>query len=328
MPELSINADERRQVRHGQPSTRKPEGTFRRSLSALTLAVSLGAIIFCGEMLVMFLLMAFPIESTLLEAIVDSTVLMVFVAPALYLIFYRPFKQRIEAQKITEAEIRLLSSQLLHAAEEEQRKLALDLHDEFGQSISALKLDLEEVQNKLEKLDPVLARECAGPLISVDDLHAAIRSLVARLRPGLLDDLGIEPALQWLVSELRKQNPEIDFNLEISGLKDRPPQQMETSLFRISQEAITNALVHGQAQEIDLHLTASYPDLILTIRDNGCGFDCEHSRYRKDGRIHFGLLSMRERALALNGRFSVTSQPGEGTTIRAVLPQKMSKQGE
>lgn len=318
MPELSINADERRHSRHDHKSS----VVFRRSMSALTLVVSMGVILFCGEMVVMGLLMVVPVNSPLLEAAVDSALLVLLVSPALYGFLYRPFRQRIEAQKGTEAEIRLLSSKLLHAAEEEQRKLALDLHDEFGQLISALKIDLEELCKKVQSVDPELAQDCAGPISDVDELHASIRSLVARLRPSLLDDLGIEPALQWLASELRRQNPDIEFGLEMSGLKTRPKQQMENDLFRISQEAISNALMHGNPKKIDLHLIASYPDLILTIRDDGSGFDSENAGYKFDGRVHFGLLSMRERALSLHGRFTIISQPGEGTTIRVVLPQK------
>jgi two-component system sensor histidine kinase UhpB len=319
MSELSINADERRHTRHGH----KPKGVFRRSLSAVTLVVSMGAVLFFGEMMVMGLLIVVPVNSPFLEAVIDSALLVLLVSPALYSFFYRPLRQRIEAQKGTEAEIRLLSSKLLHAAEEEQRKLALDLHDEFGQSISALKIALEELRKKVQSVDPKLSEVCAGPISNVDELHTSIRSLVARLRPSLLDDLGIEPALQWLVSELRRQNPDVEFGLEMSGLKTRPKQQMENDLFRISQEAISNALMHGKPRKIDLHLIASYPDLILTIRDDGTGFDSENAGYKLDGRVHFGLLSMRERTLSLHGRFTIISQPGEGTTIRVVLPQKV-----
>jgi signal transduction histidine kinase len=303
-------------------------------MSAVKLVAIITLFVFFSEMTAMILLMVFPVDSPITEAIVDSTVLVLFVSPALYGFFYRPFYRWAEAlkedesQKLYEAEIRMLSRQLLHTAEEEQRKLALDLHDEFGQSVSALKLNLEEMRNKIEVLDPELAESCAGLISSVDEQHASIRSLVARLRPSLLDDLGIEPALHWLVSELQKQNSCTQLNLEVSGLKSRPSQQMETALFRISQEAISNALAHGKARKIDLTLTASYPDLILTIRDDGIGFDVEGARYKKDGRVHFGLLSMRERTLDLNGRYSVSSQPGEGTTIRVVLPQQNPLNGE
>jgi signal transduction histidine kinase len=327
-PKLSINADERRQKRPEIPLHDNKDIIARYPLSALTVTIAFVAIFFFGELLVTWLLMKFPIETPLIEGLVDSVVLVLVSSPVLYAFFYRPLRIHTETQERTEAEIHLLSQRLLHVAEEEQRKLALDLHDEFGQSVSALKLNLEEMRNKIEVLDPELAESCAGLISSVDEQHASIRSLVARLRPSLLDDLGIEPALQWLVSELQKQNPCTQLNLEVSGLKGRPSQQMETALFRISQEAISNALVHGKARKIDLTLTASYPDLILTIRDDGIGFDVESARYKKDGRVHFGLLSMRERTLALNGRFRVASQPGAGTTIRVVLPQQNPLNGE
>lgn len=321
--EHSFNVDERQRKRLKLTLSPQMGRIAGSPLSLLKVVVSLVVIFFFGELLVMALLIASPIETSLIEALVDSVVLVLISSPLLYLYFYKPLHLHTETRKRAEEEIHLLSRQLLYAAEEEQRKLALDLHDEFGQSISALMLSLEEMQKKIQLIDPQLALSCAGPIARVDELHSSIRSLVARLRPGLLDGLGIEPALEWLVSELRRQNPEVEINLEISDLKTRPPQQVETVLFRISQEAISNALVHGKPRKIELNLTASYPDLILTIRDDGRGFDTTKCCHQKGGRIHFGLLSMRERTLTLNGRFSVTSQPDEGTAIRVVLPQKI-----
>ncbi len=318
----SINVDERQHKRQKLTLSLKKGKTIGAPLSVLKIVVSFGAIFFFGELFVMAALIEYPIENALIEALVDSAVLVLISSPVLYMYFYKPLHLHTENQKRTEEEIRSLSRQLLYAAEEEQRKLALDLHDELGQSISALMLSLEELRKKIYSIDPQLALDCAGPIASVDELHSSIRSLVARLRPSLLDDLGIEPALEWLVSELRRQNPEVELSLEISGLKTRPAQQMETVLFRISQEAISNALVHGKPRKIELNLTASYPDLILTIRDDGIGFNTTKSCQQLNGGIRFGLLSMRERALTLNGRFTVSSAPGEGTVIRVVLPQK------
>jgi signal transduction histidine kinase len=149
-------------------------------------------------------------------------------------------------------------------------------------------------------------------------LHRQVRSIAGRLRPTLLDDLGIAAALEGMIAELKVMHPSIDFRLKITGLKRRPLPEVETALFRICQEGLSNALRHAQAQRIEVLLAVSHPELILTVRDNGIGLQTDHgSRGYNDG---LGLLGIRERATALNGKFYLQSTPGQGTRVRVILP--------
>jgi len=285
---------------------------------ALGMVILLGVIIFFSELIVMLLLMTYPVENPLQEAFVDSAVLIVIISPALYILFYLPVRKRVETLITTKREIRALSQKLMQVSEDEQRRIALDLHDEFGQTLSLMKLEVEALGEILHDTSPQLDNCCSSLQQHITEMRTSVHQIAARLRPTLLDDLGIRPALENLVSDFAQSYTSIEFDLIVTGLKVRPHARLETAIYRICQEALTNAIKHAEPSHIDIRLTSSFPELILLIRDNGRGFDSGQHLSAKQG-VHLGLLGMRERATSLGGSFNIHSSPGQGTTLRAVF---------
>jgi len=292
----------------------------------LGIVVLLGAIIFFSELVVMMLLMAYPIEAPLLEAFVDSAVLVLIISPALYVLFYIPVRRRVETLLATKREIRALSQKLMQATEDEQRRVALDLHDEFGQTLSLMKLEIEALGESIHYTSPQLQSSCALLQQRIREMSTSVHQIAARLRPTLLDDLGIKAALENLVSDFSQRYEAIEFDLMVTGLKARPHAKLETAIYRICQEALTNAVTHAAPSRIEIRLTSSFPELILLLRDNGCGFDTRHQIHAEQ-EVHLGLLGMRERATSLGGSFTLNSRSGQGTTLRAVFTSEVHEDG-
>lgn len=209
-----------------------------------------------------------------------------------------------------------LSQQLIQAQEAERRAIANELHDEVGQSLTALKLLLETrhatAPDGGEGGD---SAERARGLI--DDLLAQIRRLSLDLRPATLDDLGLWPTLKWHVERFQA-NAGIRIELRQSGLNGkRLPPNVETAAYRITQEALTNVARHAQTDRVDVHLQLDETELRLDIRDRGVGF---HAKTTTAERTSTGLTGMRERAELLGGRLEVHAARGVGTRIVCHLP--------
>ncbi len=285
------------------------------------LVILLGAFIFLAETLVMFALALVPPLPLAWGAFIDASALVLVLFPPLYFLLFRPFRRHLEMHRQDEEDIRQLSRKLLSAAEEERRRLALDLHDELGQGLTALHLQMEALRGALPEGNMDLPSRCDRIIGQVRQLGDQVRATASNLRPSILDDLGIVAALQALVSDLLQANPQRGIELRALGLNRRLPPETETALYRVCQEGISNALRHGEASRISIHLTASHPRVILTIQDNGKGFDPRRPYTKKDeARPGLGLIGMRERVGAAGGFFRITSTPGRGTTLRAEFP--------
>lgn len=221
-------------------------------------------------------------------------------------------------RKIREYSDRLqsLSQRLLEIQESERRHLARELHDEVGQSLTALKLDLEATRGDG-------AREHSYLLESVqivDRILAQVRDLSLDLRPAILDDLGLMPALRWYVDRQGKRGglaTRVDSD-SLTGV--RLAGAVETAAFRIVQEALTNAIRHAGAKSVDIRLRIEGERLLIKIKDDGCGFDAEHKFRGASHGESFGLLGLQERASLLGGNAKIESSPGEGSTVSAWLP--------
>jgi len=207
-----------------------------------------------------------------------------------------------------------LIEKLLTAQEDERRRIARELHDEAGQALTALILNLEmaeraasaEEARRLERLRGI-AEHTLGEL----------RTLIYELRPTILDDLGLGAAIRWLVKEVvEPAGIRVDLNLQ--GLDHRFPHQVETAIFRITQEAFNNLLKHAQASRASVAVEADGRAVTVTVEDNGRGFDPANLPARSGSGL--GLLGMRERAELLGGTLEVKSGPNRGTRIRGVLP--------
>jgi PAS domain S-box-containing protein len=210
-----------------------------------------------------------------------------------------------------------LSRRLLAAQEDDRRRVARELHDEIGQLLTVVKLDLQAVlrQGGASALAPALKEG----MDSIDRAVARVRDLSLDLRPSMLDDLGLVPALRWY-AQRQGELLGIGTVLSLPETLPRLPGEIETACFRVAQEALTNVARHARARRVELTLTAKARELRLTVRDDGAGFDPEAQRRAAPAGGGFGLLGMRERVELAGGEFRLASTPGAGTTVEARFP--------
>ncbi len=193
--------------------------------------------------------------------------------------------------------------------ETERKRLSRDLHDEVGQLLTALRVQLGQIEPAEESLKSHW--ESASDL--ADRSLRSVRNLARGLRPAMLDDLGLGPALQWLGREFSKNTP-LNVDVEVEGEAAGLNEQERTSLFRLAQEALTNCVKHASAASARVLLKESATDVVLMVEDKGRGFKPGPS-------AGIGLLGMRERMEELGGELTVMASPGAGTVIRAKLPK-------
>jgi signal transduction histidine kinase len=208
---------------------------------------------------------------------------------------------------------------VITAQEEERRRVALELHDDTGQSLTAVIMGLGAARSVLAR-DPARA---SGMLEETRELavHAlrGVRELILGLRPASLDDLGLVPALHRLGEDIGRRG---GFQVEIdgSGLHRRLPPEVETVLFRIVQEGFNNVAQHSRAKRVRLSFRILGRDVEATLEDDGIGFDLPKVRGTRGGLNGLGLVGMQERASLLNGRVEIQSRPGKGTQLTLRLP--------
>jgi PAS domain S-box-containing protein len=209
-----------------------------------------------------------------------------------------------------------LSNQLLDAQEAERKRISLELHDELGQALTVIGMTLEELQKALPpEASPHLKEMLAETTGLADETLEQIREMALGLRPSLLDDLGLVPALHWYIDRLA-QRVAIDISFEAVDCSDRLPAQIETALYRIVQEALTNITRHAQATRACVRLEGRPSIIVMTIEDDGQGFDPEAVASR--GGV--GLLGIRERTALLGGSLGINSRPGQGTRLTLEIP--------
>jgi two-component system sensor histidine kinase UhpB len=230
------------------------------------------------------------------------------------------------------------SARILGAQEAERRRIALELHDETGQSLTALALHAAVISQGLaHERGPAAARarEQAAQLQALAERTLAeVQALARRLRPPLLDDLGLAAALRWLADDARERL-QMRVHLRCAGSEsdtrpDEPPRlssEAETALFRIAQESLTNAARHGQARDVWIALRQSATYVSLLVVDDGQGFP--PAAVGTDQQAHWpasgiGLIGMRERAHLVGGTVQLRTRPGYGCTVRAVVPVRIS----
>jgi two-component system sensor histidine kinase UhpB len=219
--------------------------------------------------------------------------------------------QELERQQL---ENRALRSRALAMQEAERRLLAQELHDELGQAISAIKALAVSIGQR----SAGDARERAASIASIcDSVDATVRDMTKRLRPVVLDELGLLTALRRAVAEWNEHHAGASCTLEVDGDVTDLSEQVRIQVYRIVQEGLTNAARHARAARVGIRLARGQEGgdrLTVEIRDDGVGFDPRHTR------SGLGLPGMRERALSLGGELSIESAPGRGTHIRASFP--------
>lgn len=226
------------------------------------------------------------------------------------------------ANKALQAEIiarARLSERLVQVQEAERRDLARELHDQVGQMLTGLKLTLEAISR-----GRVTGPEAAASALElVESLMSQIREISLDLRPSILDDLGLVPALLWHVDRYTAQTG-VTVTFSHAGLDDRLPGDIETAAFRIVQEALTNVARHAAVKEAAVWVRQDRGELCVIVEDAGQGFDAD----ALSGGRSSGMTGMRERAALLGGALSVHTSPGGGTQVTAVFPVGVGAAGE
>ncbi len=212
------------------------------------------------------------------------------------------------------AQLRALSAQLVTLLEDERQRIARELHDEAGQALIGIKLNLQVLARKIPESLPILREEVNALRQEVNQATRRLQAISRGLRPPTLDELGLLAALNRLSIEF-EQNTGIPINLEMAVQQTRLPQPIEIACYRIVQESLTNVVRHANASQIWVKLDEEERVLTLRIKDNGDGFQTPGA---EPGGL--GLLGMRERATILGGQLSIDSAPGKGTEIQVIIP--------
>jgi signal transduction histidine kinase len=208
--------------------------------------------------------------------------------------------------------------QVVGAQEAERQRIARDLHDATGQSLSAIGLGLRGLENALAEQGLPHTAQLRAIQTFANDALLELRRIIEDLRPPQLDELGLVPALRWYIRTFQARYPEIDVRFEVQGQMLRLMAEYETLLFRIVQEALTNIAKHADARNVEIGLDISHDELVIYISDDGIGFDAEAVM---EGRAAgWGLLGIRERTQLLGGESQIRSQPGRGTHVTVRMP--------
>lgn len=251
----------------------------------------------------------FPIESTISQMTIDGKRQFTAVLRDV------TDRHRAEAEmRGMNKQLRALSASLQEVREQERTRISRELHDDLGQQLTGLKLDLSWLHKRMKEGREIQSGTMDEMRRQLDGAIASVRRISTELRPLILDDLGFGEAVQWQAAEVAKRSGmEIQLKLDAAPLVN--DNDLATALFRIVQESLTNSVRHAQATQVEVRLVADGKGLVLSVQDNGKGFAVDE---RKGGGI--GLVSMRERAYALGGRLDIISAPGEGTIIQVKLP--------
>lgn len=231
----------------------------------------------------------------------------------------RARKRAEEALRQSAADLHTLAVRLLAVREEERASLSRELHDDFGQHMTALQFDLMSADRHLQTSGfcdlAVLRDRIAGMVPLVERLIEQMQTICAELRPGLLDNLGLAAAIEWQAEEVAKRTGLV-CTLSLPADDEKMDRDIALALFRIVQEALTNVVRHAQATRVEVRMHASGSERELEIQDNGRGFSPESA----SGPKALGLLGMRERAGAFGGSVEFLSERGKGTLVRVRMP--------
>jgi signal transduction histidine kinase len=253
-----------------------------------------------------------------LHARMLRTLLLGFFVALIAVLRLRMLERRSDAQRVraeeAEQEMRLLSQQLVAAQEEERKKLTRELHDHVGQMLTALRMEIGRADRA--RGEPESRQALAEAKRLLDTILRSVRDLAMGLRPSMLDDFGLQPALEWHVRDFRRRF-NIPAELTLSGELNGLPDQYRTCVYRIVQEALTNCARHARATHIDVFVRYGQNTIELAVTDDGVGLNAQSAR-------GMGLLGIEERVRELRGTFIVRPHSPAGTELRVVLPVTIS----
>lgn len=229
-----------------------------------------------------------------------------------------------EINKIAE-ENRRLSKSITEVLEEERRNIAKEMHDGVNGMIMGAKLNASAISQRLKKTSTTESIDKATSdleklVVRLDDIYSKARQVVKRLRPEAIDALGLQQAIEALLDDYNNSMSDCKIEYSITQKVNKLPENVRICIYRILQESLTNIVKHANATLIDIRISLDDNNVVLNVRDNGVGFKSGHT----DG---IGLISMRERALYVNGEFNIESAKGEGTNITVTIPYKNESNG-
>ncbi|MCF7875794.1 PAS domain S-box protein [Candidatus Bipolaricaulota bacterium] len=217
-------------------------------------------------------------------------------------------------------ELRKLSRRLINTQEEEMKRISRELHDELGQTLTGLSMNLFQMKEIVAKNGKSKVKSRLGESLELaEDLSDRLDEIVSELRPTMLDDLGLVPTLRWYLKKLNKRT-DISIDLQLAELNADLTGEVETVLYRVTQEALTNVAKHSNADTARVKMDELDSGLQLSIEDDGRGFETNSLTSSKPKQGEFGLTGIRERLYAVNGRLQINSNQGEGTRLEITIP--------
>lgn len=218
-----------------------------------------------------------------------------------------------------------LQEQLHLWQESERKRIAAELHDSIGASLSATKIGLEHVVKRLRAEAPHFAVKSLGRVMSaLQGTMEEVHRIAMNLRPSILDDLGIVATIGWYSREFESDHRGVRVVTQISVHEQDLPDSLKTTIYRMLQEAMNNAITHGNADLIRITLSHEEHEIRLAIEDNGKGFDISEPQAKDGSKCHFGIASMRHRAECSGGSLVIQSARGAGTRVSATWPDTIS----
>jgi signal transduction histidine kinase len=225
-------------------------------------------------------------------------------------------RKQIEAElRTSEESLRALAVHLQSVREEERTRIAREIHDELGQTLTGLKMDLTSLAKRLPEQQKDLGKKVKSMFQLIDSTIHSVRRISSGLRPQVLDELGLVAAVKWQATEFQKRTGiRCRIDLPADGVQLR--EEQSTAVFRIFQEVLTNVARHAKATRVGIDFQVSEDRLVLKIEDNGKGM--RETDRRRPSRL--GLMGMRERAVLFGGDFEIGSEPGKGTLVTLSMP--------
>jgi PAS domain S-box-containing protein len=220
--------------------------------------------------------------------------------------------------RATAEKLQALTHRLVELQEKERRDISRELHDRVGQTLTAMRINMDLIRTRLaERDDPLIRGRNDDSLQLIESAFKAVENVMYELRPPMIDEYGLIAPLQWYAKKFAART---GIEVEVRGDESRRCRpDVELALFRIAQEALNNVARHALARHVAIELHETGPHVVLTIEDDGVGFDRENEQAAKAG---YGFITMRERAEAVGGEFEARSAKGKGTRITVKVPRK------